>query len=551
MLNHNNRRPIIRISLYFLLTIYSTTAQSAVWQWSVAIKGGRQNQGIARAYLWVPENCKQIKAFVFAQNNMEEHSILENELFRKELASLNMAEVWVSPAYDLTFNFANGAGEIFNTMLNDLANVSGYVELNKAPFVGMGHSAAASSPYYVAAWDPARTIAAISVSGQWPYFRDERFAPDVWQDKNINFIPCLETMGEYEAAYTWAKEGLKQRKEHPLLPLSMLACPGEGHFAASQQKINFLALFIKKAIKYRLGAAWGKAGSNLIPLDPTKQGWLAERWIPDHFPSFAPAPVGQYGGDKNDAFWYFDEETVREVQKYQARYRGRTIPLVGYLQDGRFVEQRNTHQQVNLSFRPLNDGITFKVQAAFYDTVPGGSPRPAMWTGKLNGALIEKPQNARISIDRITGPVVKVNDSLFRIEPQPGFPLVPHSYEAWFIAVSENIQGFKPTAQQALMPLPLGNKEGVSQRITFKAIGKVRRRHQPIRLWATSDSGLPVSYYVAEGPALLNDGKLVICKIPPKAKYPVKIRVVAWQYGSTAGRKVQTAEPIEQTIFVR
>jgi hypothetical protein len=53
-------------------------------------------------------------------------------------------------------------------------------------------------------------------------------------------------MGEYEAAETWANEGLKERNEHPNMPLSMLACPAEGHFATSDEKTSFLAFISKK-----------------------------------------------------------------------------------------------------------------------------------------------------------------------------------------------------------------------------------------------------------------------------------------------------------------
>jgi hypothetical protein len=55
-------------------------------------------------------------------------------------------------------------------------------ETNVAPIVGMGHSAAASMTYYLAVWNPERTLAAISISGQWPYARGQ-FAPDIWGDR--------------------------------------------------------------------------------------------------------------------------------------------------------------------------------------------------------------------------------------------------------------------------------------------------------------------------------------------------------------------------------
>ncbi len=172
----------------------------------------------ARAFLWIPPNCQKIRGVVLAQHNMEEISILENPKFRRALAELGLAEIWCNPRFDHLFRFNQGAGETFKEMMEDLAKESGYDELKYVPVIGIGHSAAASWPYYFAAWNPERTLAAISVSGQWPYFRSQVFAPDIWGDRNIDFIPSLETMGEYEAANTWSTEGLKQRQQHPFMP---------------------------------------------------------------------------------------------------------------------------------------------------------------------------------------------------------------------------------------------------------------------------------------------------------------------------------------------
>jgi len=57
-----------------------------------------------------------------------------------------------------------------------------------------------------------------------------------------------------------------------------------------------------------------------------------------------------------------------------------------------------------------------------------------------------------------------------------------------------------------------------------------------------------VYYYVKEGPAEIRGNKVIFTKIPPRSRYPLKVTVVAWQYG-IAG-KVQTAEPVERTFFI-
>jgi hypothetical protein len=543
---------LIKTAIIILLFDTVATAQTAVWQWSILVRNAKENNGQARAFLWVPPDCKIVKAFIFVQNNMEEQSILENPNFREAMGKLGFAEVWVSPASDLFFRFDVGAGDTFNGIMNDLAEVSGYQELKYVPFVGLGHSAAASNPYYMVAWNPERALAAISVSGQWPYFRAAPFAPDTWGTKNIDFVPSLETMGEYESAASWSREGLKERQEHPLMPLSMLACPAEFHFAASDSKAAYIALYLKKAVQYRLpqNTPDGQA-PKLIPIDPTKTGWLKDKWHFDESPSAEPAPVGQYRGNAAQAFWYFDEEMAQATATYEAKHRGQKTELIGYLQQGKMVAQRDIHQQFNLKFEPEADGITFKIHTAFYDTVPGGSPRPAGWAHTPVGSPISHAKNViPIAVDRITGPFIKINDSTFQVHPQMGFWQFPHSYELWFSASHPGDNEYKPAVQQALMAIPPRNSQGKEQHITFAVIPDQTRKSKDIKLAATSDANVAVGFYILEGPATLEGDHLHITAIPPRAKFPVKVTVVAWQYGNSNEPKLQTAVPVERSFWI-
>jgi hypothetical protein len=71
-----------------------------------------------------------------------------------------------------------------------------------------------------------------------------------------------------------------------------------------------------------------------------------------------------------------------------------------------------------------------------------------------------------------------------------------------------------------------------------------------ITLAASSSAGIPVYYYVKEGPAEIKTNKLEFTKIPIRSKYPVKVIVVAWQYGRIAGDKIKSAEPIKQSFYI-
>lgn len=534
-----------------LMSVLSSTAQqqAAIWQWSVPVQG---NKGPVRAFLWIPENCRQVRGVVVAQHNMEEISILIDPAFRREMTALGFAEVWVSPSFNHFFNFKEGAGEVFNAFMDSLATCSGYPELSYAPVVGLGHSAAASWPYYFGAWNPERTLACISVSGQWPYARYPA-APDIWSpEQNVDFIPCLETMGEYEAAATWSTEGLKEFQAHPHMPLSMLAAPAEGHFATSRRKTDFIAFYIKKAAQYRLPRKYPKQGPPVLrPVDPAKTGWLADKWRPGAPPSPPAAPVGRYTGNKAEAFWYFDEETAHAVENYGARYKGLKPQLIGIVQEGRMAPQRNTHLQIDLKFLPVQDGITFHLQGEFYDTVGSGSPRLANWTGLPAGSpLGHAAGGGPVTIDWVAGPFTKMNDTTFRLQLAPGLDPNARQHVLTFIARHPGDTQYKPIVQQAQMILPAKLTEGKEQHISFPGIADQRAGIKKLALHATSDAGVPVYYYVLEGPARVEGNTLVFTAIPPKAKYPVRVTVVAWQYGRTMEPRLQSAVPVINSFYL-
>jgi hypothetical protein len=523
---------------------------AAEWQWSIEVKGGINKAGPARAFLWIPSNSQKIRGVVLAQHNMEEISILENPKFRQALADLGFAEIWCAPPFDHLFRFNEGAGETFNGMMEDLAKESGYEELKYIPIIGIGHSAAASWPYYFAAWNPERTLASLSVSGQWPYVRNQ-FAPDIWGDLTIDFIPALETMGEYESANTWSNEGLKERQQHPRMPLSMLACPAEGHFAASDKKVEYLALYIKKAVQYRMPEQVPADGPpKLKPIDSTKTGWLVDKWRFNQEPTAPAAPVSKYTGDPKQAFWFFDEEIAMATEAYQARFRGMKTQLLGYVQNGQVVPQSNMHLQVGLKFLPEADGVTFKLTGSFLDTVPGGSPRPATWSGLKAESPIGHASGGRpISIDRICGPFEKLGPDTFAVRfDKTGMGDGKRPFELVFAATHPGDDEYKPIVQQAQMMIPARNSNGQEQHITFPDIPDQPLGTNSVQLSATSDSGEKVYYYVLAGPAEVDGDRLKFTPVPPRSRFPIKVTVVAWQYGRSIEPKLKTADPMERSF---
>ncbi len=502
---------------------------AAEWQWSVPVpKGPGSEPGEARAFLWIPPSCKHVRGVVFAQHNMEEIGILEHPLFRQTLAELDFAEVWVAPGFDGHFRFDLGAGQRFDQMMAALAQGSGYDELAAAPLLPMGHSAAASLPWHMAAWKPERIIAGLSISGQWPYWPD----PDAPQVANRNFdsVPGLVTVGEYEWAEDAMKHGLKFLEPHPTMPLSALGCPSDGHFVALADKIAFLSLYVKKAAQYRLPAKNAAGSSQLLPIDVKRTGWLVPRWT-EKISAVEAASVQDYHGDRKQAFWYFDAETAQAAATFHAKQRGRAT-LLGLVQEGKLVPQVNgTHQQVTLNFLPQEDGVSFKLETCFLSTVPEG--RPERWTHKKAGETNEVPTSSvPIELMRICGPVTKKPDGTWRLAfDRSSFLGDRRGNQAWLAAVWPGDQHFKRAVQQVLMNIPGKLDQGRSQIIDFPQVPPVKLGTASIELAAKSSSGLPVSYFVREGPAEIAGGKLIFSTPPPRSKFPITITVVAYQFG--------------------
>jgi hypothetical protein len=538
------------LALALLAFGMSALLPAAEWQWSVPVPSppGLRNE-TPRAFLWIPPNCERVRGVVFGHHNMEEEGVFEHPVFRKTLAELGFAEVWVAPTFDRNFRFDQGAGEKFDAMMAALAMESGYSELTHAPLVPCGHSAAASLPWYIAAWKPERVIAGVSFSGQWPYVPDTNEAPHVL-DRSIDSVPGIVAQGEYEWVDETILRGLKIRNAHPQMPLSALGCPADGHFIALDDKIELLALYVKKAAQYRLPKSHSGGAVKLNPIDVTKSGWLAERHSTGKDPSAPAAPVGEYKGDPTQAFWYFDGELAKAVEAFQQKQRGKPA-LLGYMQDGLVVTQRNgTHQQVTLKFLPQDDGVTFKLTGAFLDIVPEG--RPARWTKIKAGETIEPPQTTiPIEIHRITGPIQKLSDDTWRVAfNRASFLGDRRGNEAWLAAIWPGNGVYKRAVQQAMLPIPRRNSEGVPQTIDFAKLPDQKQGVPAMKLRAASSSGLPVSFFVREGPAEIEGDTLRFTAIPPRTKYPVKVTVGAYQFGCLAGPKVESAAPVFQDLLI-
>lgn len=532
---------------YFLVVLLSLFMQvakvaAAPWQWSVEIKEliSEETNAHPSAYLWIPENCKQVRAVIIGQHNMTEETIFEHPEFRKNMGKLGIAEIWITPGIDQRWDVTKGTQQIFETMMKNLSEVSGYTELEFAPVIPIGHSAMATYPWNFAAWNPERTLAVLSIHGDSPrtHLTGYGRANLDWGTRTIEGIPSLMVMGEDE----WWEDRLitsfDYRREYPNAPLSFLADAGHGHFDISDELIDYLSLFLKKTVEYRLPEHSSlDAPIQLIPVE-AKNGWLADRWRKNEKPTAEAASYDKYKGDKNHAFWYFDKEMADATEKYYANERGKTEQYIGFEQKGKLITfNPKSHVRMSPSFQPEADGVTFHLKAVYTDT--------------LRNEYSKEHSTHPIRMSRICGPVEVVNDTTFTVRfYRMGLDNPKRTGGICLMASVKQDHKYRSAVQQVEIRIPYRNKEGISQRIIFPKLSDVKASVKKISLNGTADSGLPVYYYVKEGPAEIKGDKLVLTKIPSRAKFPVKVTVVAWQYGCSGEPKVQTAEAVEQSFYI-
>jgi hypothetical protein len=321
--------------------------------------------------------------------------------------------------------------------------------------------------------------------------------------------------------------------------------PGAGHFAWSDRNAAYLAMFVRKAAQARI-PDWpldAKQPVQCKSFDP-ESGWLSDLTIKTAGRS-APAPYGQYAGDKAHAAWHFDREMAEATVTYHAG---------GFSKKDQFIRWRdscNVDAGARYFFSQVQwvgDGQTFEVHPFYADQYPvphasGGS----RWSdaGKPVGH-----STAPILVKPVSGSLVAASANSFRIR-YDGLAPATEAARPTFMAFSTGDAEYRYAEQVGMLPKGFsGLNRGKAQTINFPPIGNLKAQNGPVKLAATSDAGLPVEYYVAYGPAAITDGKLAIVELPSRAVFPIAVKVVAWQFGRGTEPRVQTARPVEQTIQI-
>lgn len=494
----------------------------AIFQFSVPVTTDKDP---STALLWIPADATTVRGIVVAGTTLMERDFVKDPHIRQACAQQSLALLYLK---------CNLGAVNLSKVLDDLATKSGYPQLTNAPLFFVGHSAGGPQAKDAAMKFRDRCFGLIQYRGGGP-----------WDGEPLPAgIPSLTMVGQFdEFGGTMRSDTGREQWERMLGPfqafraadpartVSLAIEPGAGHFAWSERNGRLAALFLRKASQ-----AIGQR------LDHTT-GWLTDSNLKQ--PVAPPAPVAGFSGDKTTANWHFDREMAEATVAYHAGLTGKRDQFLQW-KNPYWVDAGTRYFFHDIPW--VDDGQTFEVHPVYADAYPtpppGGGPRWAA-AGQPAGHSATP-----IRVRPVGSPVVATGPHRLRFQ----FDSVTGARDGWrvtFLAYSEGDAEFRHTELVGMLPRGFkGLTAGKDQTITFPALSNCKASDPPQPLRAVSDSGLPVEYYVAYGPARIEAGQLRIVEVPARARYPMEVKVVAYQFGRGVEPRVKTAPPVEQTFWI-
>jgi hypothetical protein len=515
-----------------------------MYQWAVPVE--LPDGKAATALVWVPPQAERIRGVLIGRMP----ALTADGAVRRACAAEKLAIIDVG--IDAIFNYKTGRGpEMFLAALKAVAGATGYREIEMAPFFCFGHSVASIYATSAACWRPERCFGTVPFKGGLVY-------PPEWDpNADLSGVPILVISGQfeefgpgpsgvlrdYEDRDTGWQVGrlnyLRMRAQNERMLVAFAVEAGTTHMAWSPRDGELVGLFLRKAAAARI-PDW--------PVDAPKPvkcktidvtcGALSSPAITN---PRAPQPAwykdypDTYQSRRNAAWWHVDLEMARAWHDFHAGRFNKRTQYVTFADPVTGKPYRSRHD-LRFEVPPHWSGPdTFQVAGTFVMEVRDKYPVPEHPIGHAEGP---------IRFGSFGGPgIEQVGQDTFRV-----LTYGSRGASAAIVAYHGGDETYRYAEQPARVRLGLLTK-GRPQKITFPAVGDLGPGAE-VKLAATSESGLPVRYEVGHGPAVVRDGKLVVCGIPPRARLPLSVRVTAYQWGSAVEPLVQTAEPVSQVVVV-
>jgi hypothetical protein len=485
----------------------------------------------ATCYLWIPPACSKVRAVVIASQNVLEQWLLEHPVFRKVCSKNNLAIVWACPGFfvDGTTHHPELNIPTIKRILDSLAILSGYSELQQVPWFPIGHSGTNNLVDVLVQHVPQRLVAAIKMKGE-PEFK----SPTVpvlctaggyfeWNQQNEDLVHSFDSIPKYRFV-------LRERAATGNL-LSYFLDANTGHFDCSEQLTQAVAGFVDAACKARLPR---RGTYSLVPVK-LSDGWVTGLRLPGEAGS-KPRRYNETNTMHHQLPWFLSRRQAKAAWKLAHADFTRKPQIAGFANEQGVPAGFTRGIVWPIPYTTGDDGITFSINPFFFKAIPdtflhAGTP---LGKGKASPAVELLCGNAR----HVTG-------NIFSIAPERNYK----ASATYFVIRQQGDKEYRSSVQPGSFVLK-ANDKGEAQTIKFEPVANLEQGHAPIPLSATSTSGMPVYFYVKSGPAEVRGNQLHVLAIPPRSAFPVRVTVVAWQWGRSGPQAVQTAPFVERIFLI-
>ncbi len=501
----------------------------------------------ATLYLWVPENCAKLRGLLIMGTNVPEHMLVGHPAIRKVCEANNLGIIWSTPSFmnyrksvtkdnkqlnmALQYNVEVG---FLQQMLDGLAETSGYKEVATIPWLPMGESGHLLMVDALMEYSPERCMAGI-------FIKNNHLPPHNRQVPTLTAFGTSQEWGQdkVDMRKRWndvgdAYESIRsQRRLNPSWALSYVIDGTSGHFDCSERLVNYFAHYIDLISKARLS---DDGSPTLKPLKLEK-GFLADLPVP----GYENKAIKEFTASDTSnipAPWFLDKQSAIEAQSIAHINWKAATQLPGFLTDSGKIAPFIFNGISKYTPSDMGeDGITFTVKGVMLDKLPDN------FVGA--GQALPKTKEQPVT-EWVCGQFKPLGNSKFRISLDRSWPNTAN-----YVGVRQKgSDTLRAIFQPCGLTLPKNNT-GKPQKIAFDKIEDITVGTKSVSLSAKSDAGLPVEFYVVAGPAIIQNGKLVFTKIPPKSKFPMGVTLAAWQWGRSTEPKIKMAEIVKQTFYIK
>lgn len=477
------------------------------------------------AYLWIPEGCRRVRGLVIMATNCPEHLLVGHPAIRKACTEHDLGIVWAVPSFWYFGKEAKDNEKVqvdfLQKLLDGLAQTSGYDEVATVPWLPVGESGHLLMVTGLVDQRPERCMAAITVKN--PQYPKDRSVPMLWT------LGTAQEWGQKKSDIRKSWLGQRGWTHDPKWPLASLIEPGTGHFYCTDPMAVYLSRFIAAAT-VRLPE---DGGATLKPV-PFEQGAYAFMPAPGAedpaVTAYAATPVNE-----RNKPWFFTADLARAAQDF-ARVDWTAKTQLPAVTAGENTTVEPFAFQDSIAKVTVTTNGEFSLGTTLLPEIPAGF----VGAGEPLATTPGEPV-----VTWICGPVAPLGGNRFRIALDRTWK----GAACYLAVIKEGAAGVRYALQPVAVNLA-ENTKGKAQAISFPPLGSVKAGTASVPLKATSDAGLPVQFYVESGPAVVQDGKLVLTAIPPRTRFPVSVTVAAWQWGSPAEPQVRMAPIVKQTLTI-